>query len=241
MKNGSTLRGLPLVAATLFFLSSGCSRGCRKAVRAPLRRVSRRPRRGTERGPALVNNRSLRSRSGKADPRSDPKRQPGGMPPFALPEEQLQPLARWVRSLNTSAYDLNPPGDAARRRAVLLRQGPMRFVPHGAGPRASERAGPLRNRARTDAARDWSRRSTIPARAGHAARSSILPSWAWCPGRIVAVVERAPAGWLRSCADLLRSQGKHDLQLQTLDGRLHLLLDTEYAEVTREKAALCRR
>ena len=38
-----------------------------------------------------------------------------------------------------------------------------------------------------------------------------------------------------SVRGLLRSQGKHDLQLQTLDGHLRLLLDTEYREITREK------
>src|SRR6185436_16780491 len=32
-----------------------------------------------------------------------------------------------------------------------------------------------------------------------------------------------------------RSQGMHDLQLQTFDGRLHLLIDSEYREVSREK------
>ena len=36
---------------------------------------------------------------------------------------------------------------------------------------------------------------------------------------------------------LLRSQGKHDLQLQTLDGQLRLLLDTEYREISREKGS----
>ena len=38
---------------------------------------------------------------------------------------------------------------------------------------------------------------------------------------------------------LLRSQGKHDLQLQSLDGHFHLLLDTEYREISREKAGSC--
>ena len=35
-----------------------------------------------------------------------------------------------------------------------------------------------------------------------------------------------------------RGQGIHDLQLQTLDGRFRFLLDTEYAQVTREKTSL---
>src|SRR5439155_24858843 len=35
----------------------------------------------------------------------------------------------------------------------------------------------------------------------------------------------------------LRGQGKHDLQVQTFDGRFHLLLDTEYTGVTVEKGS----
>src|SRR4029450_7805058 len=34
-----------------------------------------------------------------------------------------------------------------------------------------------------------------------------------------------------------RSQGLHDLQLQTFEGRLHPLIDSEYAEVSREKVS----
>src|SRR3954452_3320063 len=69
---------------------------------------------GTERGPALVNSRSLRNKSEKQIHDVIRDGTPNGMPPFALPEDQLQPLAHWVRSLNTSAYDLKPDGDAAR-------------------------------------------------------------------------------------------------------------------------------
>src|SRR3954464_7671450 len=67
---------------------------------------------GTERGPALLDNRSLRSRSEKQIHDLIRGGSRGGMPPFAIPEDQLQALARWVRSLNTSAYDLGIPGDA---------------------------------------------------------------------------------------------------------------------------------
>ena len=66
---------------------------------------------GTERGPALLDNRSLRSRSEKQIHDLIQNGSPGKMPPFALPENQLQALARWVRSLNVSAFDLGMPGD----------------------------------------------------------------------------------------------------------------------------------
>src|SRR5260370_2459386 len=78
---------------------------------------------GTERGPALLDNRSLRSRSEQQIHDVIQNGKSGGMPAFALPEEQLQPLARWVRSLNVSAYDLGTPGDAAAGERFFFAKG----------------------------------------------------------------------------------------------------------------------
>jgi len=78
---------------------------------------------GTERGPALLDNRSLRSRSEKQIQDLIRTGSGGGMPAFPLPEERLQPLARWVRSLNASANDLKPPGDAGAGERVFFGKG----------------------------------------------------------------------------------------------------------------------
>ena len=67
-----------------------------------------------------------------------------------------------------------------------------------------------------------------------AGSTASCPSWAWCPQdqwKVVNVRLRDGSA-LRGFA---RGQGKHDLQLQTLDGRFRLLLDTEYDQVLREK------
>ena len=66
---------------------------------------------GTDRGPALVDNRKLRNRS--EDQISEIIRggTPGGMPPFSLAEPELRLLARWIRSMNVSAYSIQPAGD----------------------------------------------------------------------------------------------------------------------------------
>src|SRR5215470_10049467 len=69
---------------------------------------------GTDRGPGLVNSRSLRNKSEKQIREIIRNGTPNGMPPFALPDSELQPLVHWVRSLNTSAFDLKPQGDTAR-------------------------------------------------------------------------------------------------------------------------------
>ena len=78
---------------------------------------------GTERGPALLDNRSLRSRSEKQIHDVIQNGKSGGMPAFALPEDQLQSLARWVRSLNVSAYDLGTPGDVAAGERFFFDKG----------------------------------------------------------------------------------------------------------------------
>src|SRR5262249_41074448 len=67
--------------------------------------------------------------------------------------------------------------------------------------------------------------------------SSSCPGWAWCPTDPWSVVNvRLHDGsTLRGFA---RSYGKHDLQLQTLDGWLRLLVDSEYDRITPEKVAL---
>src|SRR4028119_323182 len=63
---------------------------------------------GTERGPALVDSRSLRSLSAAQIEHIIKTGTQSGMPPFALPASQLQSLARWVHSLNASAHDVKP-------------------------------------------------------------------------------------------------------------------------------------
>src|SRR3954465_3052521 len=55
---------------------------------------------GTERGPALLNNRRLRSRSEDQIRNLIQKGTQTGMPPFALPDAELRSLARWVHSMN---------------------------------------------------------------------------------------------------------------------------------------------
>jgi hypothetical protein len=61
---------------------------------------------------------------------------PGGMPAFKLPEGKLQALARWLHSLNISAFDTRPTEDVIRRTSCAI------FI---------RRSGPTWNRATTSA------------------------------------------------------------------------------------------
>ena len=74
---------------------------------------------GTDRAPALLNNRWLRSQS-ETDLITVIKNGRNNMPSFsALPAEQIQSLAHYVHSLNAAAFDMKPPGDIAAGAAVF--------------------------------------------------------------------------------------------------------------------------
>ena len=76
---------------------------------------------GTDRGPALTESRSLRGRTLQEIRGIIRDGTQAGMPAFPLPEPELQALAQWVHSLNTSAFDLNPPGVPAAGKQFFLK------------------------------------------------------------------------------------------------------------------------
>src|SRR5262249_15357943 len=90
---------------------------------------------GGGRGGALVHNRSLRTRN-EAQIRDLIKSgASGGMPAFQLPEGELQSLARWLRSLNISAFDTRPFGDAHAGEKFFFGKGQCStcHMVHGSG------------------------------------------------------------------------------------------------------------
>lgn len=187
---------------------------------------------GTDRGPALVDNRSLRRRS--EDQIHDLIRNgsPGGMPAFNLPEAELRPLARFIHAFNASAFEMRPEGDRAAGEAFFFGKGRCSncHMVHGRG---AANGPDLSGVGRELTLRDIDQTLTDPnARIGvHSTES--CPGWAFCPQetwRVVDVHLRAGAT-LRGYA---RSRGKHDLQLQTFAGRLRLLTDADYDRVTVE-------
>jgi PQQ-dependent dehydrogenase (methanol/ethanol family) len=187
---------------------------------------------GTDRGPALVNNRDLRGRSEAQIRNLIRTGTSGGMPAFPLPDEQLAPLTRWVRSLNQSAYEAQPPGDTVAGRQFFFGKGQcstchmVRAVGGSNGPDLSDIGRQLTLReielVLDDPTGQTGSRSTAS-----------CPGWAFCPQEpwTVVTLQLKEGSSIRGFA---RSQGKHDIQLQTFDGRLRLLNDTEYTSVERE-------
>jgi putative heme-binding domain-containing protein len=173
---------------------------------------------GTDRGPALVNNRGLRSRS-ESDIRNLIRNgTPSGMPAFALPETELQSLARYVRSLNASAFEAKPAGDAAAGELFFF----------GKGQCASCHMVRGQGKANGPDLSNIGRQLTLP----ELEQSLNEPSARIAEGWAVVDAHLRDGRLLRGFA---RNQGKRNLQLQTLDGRLHFLSDAELAEVSRQK------
>ena len=188
---------------------------------------------GTDRGPALVNNRGLRGRPESQLRDIIHNGTGGGMPPFALPEDQLLTLARWVRSMNASALDMKPPGDAGAGEKLFFGSlgcsscHMVRGIGGTRGPDLSE-AGRQLTLAEIEQVLD---NPAAPRVKSHAVAG--CPPWAYCPQSTWDVVEvrMKDGSALRGFA---RNQGAHDLQLQTFDGTYHLLSEADYREVKRE-------
>jgi PQQ-dependent dehydrogenase (methanol/ethanol family) len=176
---------------------------------------------GTDRAPALTNNRQLRGTSEK-DIANLIKNGRGNMPAFSsLPEAEIQELAYFVRSMNVDALDMKPSGDAAAGASIFF--GSARCSEcHTAQGRGGSNGPDLSNIGRQVTLADLDQSLQQPD-----ARIAV--------GYGMVDVTLRDGSSLRGFA---RSQGAHDLQVQTLDGRLHLLLDTEYTQVAAEKHSL---
>jgi PQQ-dependent dehydrogenase (methanol/ethanol family) len=175
---------------------------------------------GTDRGPALAGNRRLRQQSATAIAKIIHDGS-GGMPAFPLPPDQLSPLAEYIHSLNATAFESKPAGDVAAGESFFFGAGKCSTCHSVAGRGGS--AGPdLSSVART---------LTLP----ELEQSLTDPGARIAAGYGVVDVALKDGKTLRGFA---RSRGSHDIQLQTLDGAMHLLNDKDYTKVTTETASL---
>jgi len=190
---------------------------------------------GTDRGPALVNVRSLRRRS-EAQVRDLIRNgTAGGMPAFPLREDQLASLARLIRSWNASAFEVKPTGDADAGRAFFFGKGACASC-HMVQSRGGFNGPDLSDVGRQLTVREMELVLDDPTAQSGSRSTATCPGWAFCPQEpwVVVSVKLNSGSTLRGFA---RSQGRHDIQVQTFDGRFHLLTDDEYSAVVREKAS----
>lgn len=171
---------------------------------------------GTDRGPGLANNRRLRS-SSEHEIADVIKSGRGGMPSFPLSQNQLQAMAHFLRSLNATAFEMQPAGDVSAGSHLFFGSGGCAQC-HTALGRGGTNGPDLS---------EIGRQLTVVE----------LEQWLKEPGArnasgySVVNVRLRDGSSLRGFA---RSRGTHDLQLQTLNGQLRLLRDDEYTSITEE-------
>ena len=169
---------------------------------------------GTDRAPPLANNRRLRGRS-EADIATTIRNGRNNMPAFAaLPAEQIQALSHWVRSLNADAFDMKPAGDVAAGAQYFSGAGHCADC-HTAQGRGGVNGPDLSNIGHQSTLAELDQALADP-RARHA------DGWAEMD------VTLRQGGLLHGFA---RSQTSHGIALQTADGKLHLLQDSEYLRI----------
>jgi PQQ-dependent dehydrogenase (methanol/ethanol family) len=140
------------------------------------------------------------------------------MPPFPLPEEQLQALAGFVRSMNATAFDARPEGDAAAGEQFFMGKGQCASC-HTAMGRGKSVGPDLSGIGRQLTLADLKRKLTDP---------GALVS----DGYAATTIRLQDGGTVRGFA---RRETLHSLQFQTVDGRLMLLADGEYEIAGRDK------
>ena len=190
---------------------------------------------GGDRAPALINNITLRPMT-QAQIRDLIKSgTPGGMPAFNLPENQLQELAGWLRSLNQTAFDTKPAGDVAAGEAFFFGKGQCSscHMVHGRGQVKGPDLSAIGRRA---IVRELELVLENPTSQMGIHTTATCPRWAFCPDETWQIVDvkLRDGSRLRGFA---RGRAEHDLELQDLDGRMHFLTDKDYVEITPQKAS----
>ena len=173
--------------------------------------------RGTDRAASLVNSATLRSIS-DSDIANIIRKGKDKMPAFPLPPADIDELTRYVRSLNPVEAEAAVAGDPRAGERIFFGGGQCSTC-HMARGRGTAN-GPDLSGAGRRLKLDELKQSLIDPDA------KIADGWATVSAKL------NEGRMLRGFA---RAQGSHDLVLQTDDGKLHLLLDSEYMALSADK------
>ena len=187
---------------------------------------------GGDRAPALVGNRYLRTRSESQIQDLIKTGTRAGMPGFPFPPDELKSLAHWVHMLNPSAFDSKPAGDVAAGEQFFFAKGQCSIC-HMARGRGGVNGPDLSDIGQKASVKELELVLDNPTSQIGTHSTPTCPKWAFCPDEswVVVNVRLKNGSTLRGFA---RNRGEHDLQLQTFDGRLHMLTDTDYQAIARE-------
>ena len=189
---------------------------------------------GGDRAPALNSNPDLRKRSA-ADIESIIRGgTSGGMPAFSsLPASDVAALAGWIHSMNLPALASAPPEQRAAGERFFFGEGRCSSC-HMVHGRGAINGPDLTNIAARSTLPEMEKVLDDPTSQMGVHSLAVCPPWAFCPDFSWAVVDVTLKNGtlLRGFA---RKRTEHELQLQSFDGKLHLLDAGEYTLVRQEK------
>jgi mono/diheme cytochrome c family protein len=185
-----------------------------------------------DRAPALANSAKLRAMSDAEIGAIIRNGLPGGMPPFAFDDPELARFVALIRSKNQVARIDSTPEQVAAGEALFFGQGECSSC-HMVRGRGGSNGPDLSLVADRSTVSDMAKMLDDPTAMMGARTTASCPGWAFCPDLQWSVVNVA----LRNGSTLrgfARNEAEHSLQLQTLDGRLRALSESEYSSYTRE-------
>jgi PQQ-dependent dehydrogenase (methanol/ethanol family) len=185
-----------------------------------------------DRAPALANSAKLRAMGDAELGAIIRNGTPAGMPPFAFDDAELAQFVALIRSKNQVAKVETTPAQIAAGEALFFGEGDCASCHMVRGSGGSN--GPdLSMVADRSSAADMAKMLADPTAMMGARTTASCPGWAFCPDFQWSVVNvrMRDGSTLRGFA---RNEAEHSLQLQTLDGRMLALNDTQYLSYARE-------
>ena len=175
--------------------------------------------RGTDRGSALAGNAELRNMSDPAI--TDIIRNGhGNMPAFPLPADELQTLTRYIRSLNPSGTNASAGGSASTGESLFFGSAGCSSC-HAVRGRGGVNGPDLSEIGKKLSAVDMSAALTDPS-------ARIAAGY----GMVTVTLKDG-----KKLSGFARARGAHDLVLQTSDGKLHSLLESQYQAIAEDKVS----
>ena len=189
---------------------------------------------GGERAPALNGNPDLRKLSAADIENIIREGTSGGMPAFSsLPASDVAALAGWIHSMNLPALATVAPEKLAAGERFFFGEGGCSTC-HMVHGRGAINGPDLTNIAARSTMAEIEKVLDDPTSQMGVHSLAVCPPWAFCPDFSWAVVDVTlkNGSVLRGFA---RKRTEHELQLQSFDGKLHLLDAGEYTQVRQEK------
>ena len=186
-----------------------------------------------DRAPALVNNADLRTATDAQIAAIIRNGTSGGMPGFPFDDQELARFTALLRSRNQTTHVDTTPEQIAAGEAFFFGEGDCASC-HMVRGRGGSTGPDLSFVGDFSTVEHMQRMLDDPTGMIGARKTASCPGWAFCPDLqwTIVNVKMRDGRTLRGFA---RNEGEHSLQLQTLDGQLLSLVDTEYLSYEREK------